>query len=294
MKIQIAYDGDAVKSGVMDVEELAPALLAIGSTLQEANNILNDGNARLKVNVKSDFKTGSFEVVLELVQSLAEQVSFMLDGRHTWTAGEIAAFVGFSGGTTVSLVKLVRWLKNRRVKSMTTLQNGDVEIEVDGGDKIIAKPEVVKLTKSSTVRTSLHAILKPLSKEGVDVFIVREKTEDIEVIRKSESDDFIPPKLEEKPLAETVREAAFQLVGVFFEDGLKWRLSDGDSRINAEMKDANFQHKVDAGLPFRKGDILLLRLRTKQVQTGTGIRNEHIIEEVKKHITKSEQTELAL
>ncbi len=91
-----------------------------------------------------------------------------------------------------------------------------------------------------------------------------------------------------------MRTAAFQLVGVFFEDGLKWRLSDGEARISADMKDEAFQQKVDAGLPFRKGDILLLKLRTTQVQTANGIKNEHVIEKVEKHIPKAEQGELPI
>lgn len=294
MKIEIAYDGEAVRNGDMDIEELAPALLSLGKTLQEANLLLNNDSARLKVNVKSDFKTGSFQVALEVVQSLSQQASFTLDGIHLWSAKEIAEFLGLTAASGISVIKFTRWLKNRKIKSTTTLESGDIEIERDDGEKIITSPSVLKMTKSVSIRTSLQGVFRPLSKDGIDFFFVRHKTENIETITKSDIEAFVPPNIEDVPLTDNVRTAAYQLIGVVFEDSLKWRLSDSDSRISAEMRDESFQRRVDNGLRFGKGDILVLKLRTKQVQTATGVKNEHTIEEVINHIPKSVQGELPL
>jgi hypothetical protein len=41
---QLVYDGDALSDHTMDVDELAPALLAVGTLCREANRILNGFN----------------------------------------------------------------------------------------------------------------------------------------------------------------------------------------------------------------------------------------------------------
>ena len=59
----------------MDVKDLAPALLAIDSLLEEANRILNKGRARTAVQVRT-FSPGSIEVALDVSLKLSELFSW--------------------------------------------------------------------------------------------------------------------------------------------------------------------------------------------------------------------------
>ena len=78
---QIAYDGEAVRAGSMDVRDLAPALLAVGDLVSQANVILNGDRATASVRVESDFKRSSFEISLLLHQSLIDQARGLF--KHT-------------------------------------------------------------------------------------------------------------------------------------------------------------------------------------------------------------------
>ena len=55
-QIQVAYENDDPASHTMDVEQLAPSLLAIGNLCKRANTILNGDKAIVRVLVESDFK----------------------------------------------------------------------------------------------------------------------------------------------------------------------------------------------------------------------------------------------
>jgi hypothetical protein len=294
-KIEIGYDGDAVRGGSMDVRELAPALLALGDLLQESHIILNDGRGELTTHVKSDFQKGSFEVHLQLVQSLSDQAAFILEHCKHWSAADIAKFVGLSAGSGYSLIKFLKWLGKRKIKSSTIIQNGNVKIETDGDfDSIEVSPEVVRLAKNRRIRLQLKAIFKPLQVLGIDFFYAKDNGIEVERVKKESLDLFEVPEQQEQELTNQTREIAVKLIGVFFEEGLKWKLADGENRFNAAVIDENFQKEIDAGKKFSKNDILVIKLRTRQVSTGEGIKNEHEILKVEKHIRAEEQAELPL
>lgn len=48
-RFQLAYDGPSLRRGTMNVNELAPALLATADLLQEANHRLNGDKATVSV-----------------------------------------------------------------------------------------------------------------------------------------------------------------------------------------------------------------------------------------------------
>ena len=61
-KIRIAYDGEALRTGTMNVRDLAPALIALSDLFEESNKVLNDKDSAVQLRVQSDFRTGSFDV----------------------------------------------------------------------------------------------------------------------------------------------------------------------------------------------------------------------------------------
>jgi hypothetical protein len=59
----------ALQSGTMDVRELAPALLAVADLCERANTLVNGDTTSIVVNVRADFRRGSFQVHFDLVQA---------------------------------------------------------------------------------------------------------------------------------------------------------------------------------------------------------------------------------
>jgi hypothetical protein len=77
---------------------------------------------------------------------------------------------------------------------------------------------------------------------------------------------------------------------VSFEEGLKWRFSDGDSKFYAAIADDAFLEQMDEGESFAKGDTLRIELETKQVVTQAGsIKNEHRVLKVISHVSRPQQ-----
>jgi len=89
------------------------------------------------------------------------------------------------------------------------------------------------------------------------------------------------------------RKGAFNVIGVFFEENLKWKLYDGETRINGSIKDDHFLKALESGrISFTKGDILEVELQTRQWNTAKGLKTEHEVIKVIRQIKSSQQLPL--
>jgi hypothetical protein len=71
---------------------------------------------------------------------------------------------------------------------------------------------------------------------------------------------------------------------VVLEGDGKWRFSDGRNTFRAEVADPRFLQRVKQGRErFGRGDILSVRLRSRQEKIKGQLRTTHVIEEVFSH-----------
>jgi hypothetical protein len=106
----IRYDCPALSGHEMDVQDLAPALLALAEIAQIANRKFNGDRASLRVLVNADVEQQCFQLDLSLIQSLMDQAQALLGKDNVATAAELAQMIGLVGGAGTTLLGLYKWL----------------------------------------------------------------------------------------------------------------------------------------------------------------------------------------
>jgi hypothetical protein len=276
----IAYDGPSLRDGVMDVRDLAPALLAVGQLFDAANTVLNRDEATVTVNVTAT-GIGSFEISFDVVQNIVSQIKTLFAGESVVAAVNLKEFIV---GGSIGVFWLIKKLRGHKPDKVERLSDNHVRVTVDGESFDVPLP-LMRLYQDLAVRTAAQKVVAdPLRREGIDIFEVREVKRSLITIRKEETDYFTKPEIPDEILVETTRRAAFSIISLAFKEENKWRLYDGNTQISAIIEDVDFQQRVDSNqIAFSKGDILLCDLRVRQKQTSHGLSTEYAVEKVIEH-----------
>ncbi|HCP14810.1 MAG TPA: hypothetical protein DIT32_03405 [Peptococcaceae bacterium] len=297
--LTIAYSGPVLDDGTMDVKDLAPALLAIGNLIDETNKVLNDNEAKIQVKIMSDFRSGSFDVNIEIIHNLVEQISAFIG--NTVDIKEILGVIGLACTLSgESVLELFKRIKGRKIDKVRQIDKDNVEfIFVDRSNSVTTNIQVYNVYNNINIQNAVKEMVKPLGKEGVSGFKTysghNDCTQKGMEITKEELEYYNAPSyvenIDAEPINEFVYTGAFKIITAAFEEGLKWRLSNGQDRITATLKDEEFIKKLSSGeINFAKDDILVVEILTKTWQEKDGsLKTENEIVKVKEHRRRSEQ-----
>lgn len=260
VRTTIRYDGPALAGHEMDVQDLAPALLALADVIQLANQKFNGSQANMKVLVNADVEQRCFMIDISLVQSFMGQARTLLGSDDVKTAKEIAEWVGIMSGGSVGLFGLLKFLRASR-DSTTPLKienKGDSNVTVIGnGNTIVVPQQVFQLAQEQKAVEKAKGVLRPLEKDGYESLAFLDGDQEIFEVTKAEANGI--GELSSKPLADLPSESTSSIRGQVriksaqYEGSAQWGFLWNGRAISAEMVDqaaewvADFQaNKVDA------------------------------------------------
>ena len=286
---QVVYDGPALAGSSIDVRELAPALLAFGDVIEQANLTLNEGRTTVALRVNASFKSGCFGIDFSVVQGLLSQMAQLFREPSVVDAKELTEHIGFVYAKGIAIgagvIHVIRWLRNRKIRRVVLLDDGKARIELDD-DHLETEQRTIALLRNFRLRQALEAaIAKPLEREGYEsVAITTRPDQGFITITRAERSYFIAPPADTEELADQTTQANLQLVNVAFKDDNKWRFFDGTTQFHAAILDERFVHRVQVGEEnFAAGDILTVTLRKRQWLEGDVMKAEHEVLEVLAH-----------
>lgn len=293
----IKYDGPALAAHQMDVRELAPALIALSNLLEEANKAAYPDSNEVRVQVKGNFKGGSFGVDFIALQTITQQIVSMLTGPEATAVANLAGILAGLGlvgsGGTYGLIGLIKWLKGR--KPTAIIKSGNAEIFEIRTSESVETFEVDLITgrlyRSRIVKQSLARVLKPLEQEGITTFASGLDGITQNVVSSEDLPSFIEAAQEADVVSDlTSDRVLLQIESAVFKDGNKWRLSDGSNAFFATIADDDFLARVESGSErFGKGDLLVVNLRRVQYITDAGLKTEVTVEKVLEHKSPLQQ-----
>lgn len=265
VRTTIRYDGPALSGHEMDVQDLAPALLALAEIVQIANRKFNEGRANIRVLVNADIEQKCFMLDVSLVQSIMDQAATFLGQKDVSTAKEIGEWIGLIGSPAIGLFGLYKALYGKPkgdTAAGTTFQtaaNGNITIiNVNGDGNVIQVPaQTAELARDPDVLKQVKAVLAPLQREGYEDFSILEGTRTLARIDRSEALSIraADPPEDPQPPEDIVRTPIPGRVGIRtarLEGNAQWELKWAGKPVWAKIDDHEWMddyHRGSIALP---------------------------------------------
>lgn len=306
-KARIAYVGDALANGEMDVKDLAPALIAFADLVESAHHALG-GEENIHVLLNQDsLKKGSFDITMILDMGVLDQVKLFAGMMHESGLSDLMDVLGWGqglvelGGMAGGIFALIKKVKGRHLTQINH-KGHKAEIELDDGTIIETDSKTLTVFLDAKCRINIEKVVQPVNVKGIDRFEIRnpkepEIKEAIESIDKREVGYFkAPPQASFKDEQLTTpkdMELTVKITSVNFQKGHKWQLTDGTSTFWASIQDEKFVKDVDEGqISFTSGDMMKIRYHVEQSIKNGNLTSEYIVTEVLDIIKKPTQIRL--
>ena len=195
----IAYSGHGrAEDHTIDVESLAPALMAFGRLIRVSNAEFNEKRTSAKVLVTSDFEHKCFNINFELVVSVLDQLKTLIGViDHIKDAKEILEWIGLTTvSPSVSLLAYLQWKRGRKVEDKREIvdqdKSGSVIVKVEGDNNpITINTHVYNLSQNPTALRAVRDTFAPIGVDGMERVEVRDSAGAAKAIEPEETQAII-------------------------------------------------------------------------------------------------------
>lgn len=154
----------------MDVQDLAPALLALAAIAKIANQKFNGDKASIRVLVNADTEQKCFQLDLSLVQSWMDHAAVLIGKDNVATARQIAEMIGLVGPPGAGLFWLYKKLYGEKQPEATegiVFKSDDATgltvINIRGdGNQVTVSNQTALLAQDARVLEHVKTVLDPL------------------------------------------------------------------------------------------------------------------------------------
>ena len=289
--IRLRYDGPALADHSIEIDDLAPALLAIADLCKITNKRFNGERAVVKVLVKADLEQGCFELDLQLVVSIYESAKQVVALSDVASAKEILEWLGIiamGAGAPWGLIKFLGYLKGRKIteKKLVVKDGKDVtQISVEGDNNtVIVHQQTAELLEDARAIAKVQKVVEPLAKEGFDRLEFEETPERIETVSKEEAESILAIGRDYE--LESLDDVAGQTLTawiriyspVYESDVQNWRFWYGENHQYIDISETDIAEKALERGGTGADDLYKVRLEITQSLTPTGkIKNHYKI-----------------
>lgn len=180
-EFQTVYDGEALRKHTIDVEQLAPAMLALGELVREANARINGDRSKVKLLVRANHETQCFDVSFELIQTFYNQIKSLLGDDEIKNAKELLEWLGILAAPPVlGLLVFLKLRKGRKITDVRQITDEDkrgmVSIQIDGHDnRVEVHNHVYDMSENQRILSAVTGALAPLKVDGINSLEFRSK-----------------------------------------------------------------------------------------------------------------------
>lgn len=280
----IIYDGRSLRSGRINVRDLAPSLIGLANGISVASQVLHPDKAEPALEIKAN-NEGSFEVDLVL--------NGIQDVRNAWPVvqdyilrPQFQAMAELTGlvMAVLAAINFIAKRAGKKIQTSETLNPGEVRITFEDGSQLDLPADSLTIAENVIFRKAAKAIVAPMAGAAIEEIKFRHRSNP-EIVIKAEDVDSYEFSSERSLVDDSISIMILKAVSITFARENKWRFTTGDYTFFAKIEDEIFLNKIHSNSEnFVANDIYRCRVQTKTWQGDDGsLQPERIILEVLEH-----------